>query len=69
MFFYDAGLLNGIHLFICCLPLKEHGVDKIYKLEPGKPLSDCDKYDLFNYHLLCLCLSLFLSLSVCISPF
>jgi len=23
---------------------QEHGVDKIYKLEPGKPLSDCEKY-------------------------
>ena len=26
---------------------QEHGVDKIYKLEPGKSLSTCDKYAVF----------------------
>ena len=29
---------------ICRGVKQEHGVDKIYKLEPGKSLSDCEKY-------------------------
>jgi len=30
---------------VCVIAQQEHGVDKIYKLEPGKPLSDCDRYE------------------------
>jgi len=31
-------------ILLVCDGKQEHGVDKIYKLEPGKSLSDCEKY-------------------------
>ena len=35
--------MQHIILLVIC-GKQEHGVDKIYKLEPGKSLSTCDKY-------------------------
>ena len=31
---------------------QEHGVDKIYKLEPGKSLSECEKYVISTLNML-----------------